>query len=92
MARLVAPANELKELDVRTEAGKYRYKVKKDGSYHVENANHARQMREEGFIDASLMGVIPKPVGFPCKNCGFSSFFAKCSRCETVNERVEANE
>lgn len=90
MERLVAPADQLKQLDVRTEARKYRYKVKGDGTFHVENPNHARQMREEGFIDASLMGITTQPVGFPCKNCGFGSFFAKCSRCGQTNERAEA--
>lgn len=83
MSRLVAPDKPLTQLDVSTESRKFRYVRKNDGTFHVENPNHARQMKAEGFIEASLLGN-PKASGFPCA-CGFSSFFAVCSRCGTNN-------
>lgn len=88
MTRLVAPADGLKEVDVSSGSRKYRYKTDRGGVYTVNSPNHIRQMKEQGFIEASLMGVT-KAIGFNCKECGFGSFFKKCSRCGTVNQQEE---
>ena len=84
MAELVPPNGGDKGVNVQTERGTYRYTTKKDGTVTVNNPNHIRQMKAEGFINASAMGVV-HAVGYPCESCGFGSFFAKCSRCGADN-------
>ena len=87
MTKMIPPQG-LKEVAVRTERGEKVYKAGRDGLISVDNPKHAAQMRAEGLGVAGLGGV-PRTEGFPCANCGFSSLFKKCSRCGTVNERIE---
>lgn len=39
---------------------------------------------EGGFIP-SMAGTTSASVGYPCSNCGFGSYFRRCSRCGTEN-------
>jgi hypothetical protein len=79
-----------KEVVVETPTTKKRYKANRGGIYEVENKNHAKQMLDNGFIMASLMGTKNNHLGFICKNCGFGSWFKTCSRCGTENEREKS--
>lgn len=86
--KLVPESKGNKEVVVNTEKRSYKYKATRGGVYNVDNPNHAKQMLENGFIMASLMGINNnQKLGFICKNCGFGSWFKKCSRCGTENER-----
>jgi hypothetical protein len=83
MTRLVAPDKGVRE----TEIGGRLYKPDRGGIYNVENASHARAMKSEGYFEASLNPVDPKDSqrGFTCVQCGFGSWFRKCSRCGSEN-------
>ena len=83
MARLIAPDGGVKGVDVRTERGVRKYNPDKKGVINVDNPRHAAQMKAEGFFEASLMGPATngENLGFTCTECGFGSWFRKCSRC-----------
>lgn len=87
MSRMIPPQG-LKEVAVRTERGTKVYKAGRDGLINVDNPRHAKQMKAEGLGEASTSGMIVGE-GFPCRECGFGSWFKKCSRCGHENERIE---
>lgn len=88
MARLVAPKG-VQGIDVRTPRGTAKYNRDKKGFINVENSKHLRQMKAEGMFEASLMGATENNnLGFTCAECGFGSWFKKCSRCGHENERI----
>lgn len=90
MARLVAPDGGVKGVDVTTERGTRTYNPDRRGTYNVDNPNIARRMKAEGFFEASLMGpTTDTTVGFTCVECGFGSWFRKCSRCGHENGTPE---
>jgi len=86
MARLVAPDGGVKGVDVTTERGTRTYNPDRRGTYNVNDPKVAARMKSEGFFEASLMGpTTDSALGFTCIECGFGSFFRKCSRCGHVN-------
>lgn len=87
MTRLVAPKG-VQGIDVNTPRGVAQYSRDKKGFINVEDKKHLRQMKAEGMFEASLMGSTAHNVGFTCNNCGFGSWFKKCSRCGYENERI----
>lgn len=87
MTYKMIPPKGLQAVSVTTERGTKTYKAGKDGLIHVSNPKHAAQMKHEGLGVAGIGGTI-QGGGYPCK-CGFSSVFAKCSKCGTINERSE---
>jgi hypothetical protein len=91
MARLVASDGGVRGVDITTERGTKKYDPDKKGIIHVDNPRHAKQLKAEGFFEASLMGPITNSssIGFTCVECGFGSFFRKCSRCGHTNETPE---
>jgi hypothetical protein len=91
MARLVAPDGGVKGVDVTTERGTRTYNPNRQGTYEVNDPKVARRMKAEGFFEASLMGPITNRdiIGFTCIECGFGSFFRKCSRCGHENGTPE---
>jgi len=81
MARLVAPQG-VQGIDVQTPRGVRKYSRDRQGVINVENPKHIKQMKEE-----SLMGATTdRQLGFTCSECGFGSWFRKCSRCGHENE------
>lgn len=88
MAELVPPSKGDRGVDIQVGAKTYKYTTKKDGTVTVQNPNHIRQLKAEGYIDSNKMGVV-QAVGHPCKNCGFGSFFVHCSRCGADNSPEE---
>ena len=90
MAKLVAPDKGVREVDVQAGRRTTRYRPSKGGIYEVSNPNHAKQMKSEGFFEASLMGATDnKTLGYTCQECGFGSWFRKCSRCGAENTATE---
>ncbi len=86
MGKMIPPQG-LKEVAVKTERGVKVYKADRSGLINVDNPKHAAQMKAEGLGVASA-GGIADTEGFPCTQCGFGSYFKKCSRCGHENERI----
>lgn len=88
MAKLVAPDKGVKSIAVKTELGTTGYRPDGGGLYNVDNPSHARRMKAEGFFEASLMGPVTnrENLGYTCPDCGFGSWFRKCSRCGVETE------
>lgn len=87
MARLIPPKG-LKEIGVETKRGRKVLKTGKDGLFHVENPRLIRKLKDEGLGEAAVSGYSVSG-GYPCLECGFGSWFKKCSRCGTTNNRTE---
>jgi len=83
VARLVAPDRGVRGVDVETPRGTVSYSQDRQGIINVANPSHAKQMISEGFFEASLMGATTNGnnLGYTCNECGFGSWFRKCSRC-----------
>ena len=79
MGRWVAPDRGVRE----TVIGNTTYRPDRGGIYTVDNRQHAKAMKAEGYFEAALNPVDSKDSerGFTCVECGFGSWFAKCSRC-----------
>jgi len=80
--KMIAPDKGVRQTDI----GGIRYNPNRQGVYQVDNSQHVKAMKREGFIEASLMGATVSGKGFNCKNCGFGSWFKKCSKCGSENE------
>ena len=87
MAKLVAPTGKISQTEINTQRGKVRYTAGRDGLYKVDNPTHIKAMKSEGFIEESLMKPDSKDAqrGYTCIECGFGSWFRKCSRCGHEN-------
>lgn len=94
MARLIASDGGVRGVDIKTERGTIKYNADKKGVINVENPRHAAQMKSEGFFEASLMGPATNGsnLGFTCVECGFGSWFRKCSRCGHENTSAIAKD
>lgn len=83
MSKFVAPDKGVKETVV---GGRSYYANGKTGLYEVNNPAHKKAMKAEGFFEASLMGATTNDtLGYTCSECGFGSWFRKCSRCGHEN-------
>ena len=87
MAKFIPPKG-LREIGIKTKRGTKVLRTGKDGLFNVENPKLARKLKEEGLGVASASGYI-EGQGYPCTQCGFASWFKKCSRCGNENERIE---
>ena len=85
MTKIIPPDRGVKE----TVIGGKSYYQSRSGSFEVTNPKHVRAMNAEGFFEASLMGATGGNMGFTCVECGFGSWFRKCSRCGHVNGTPE---
>ena len=87
MTRLIASDKGLRGVDVGTKNGqKIKLNPNKQGVFEVNNPKLVRQLKKEGFFEASLMGTSKnKNIGYTCLECGFGSWFRKCSRCGYEN-------
>ena len=86
MGRLLASDGGVRGVDITTERGTRSYNPDKKGVMTVDNPTHARRLKAEGFFEASLMGpTTDASIGFTCIECGFGSWFRKCSRCGHEN-------
>ena len=87
MAKFIPPQG-LREIGIKTKRGTKVIRTGRDGLFNVDNPKLERKLKEEGLGVASTSGVIIGD-GFPCTQCGFGSWFKKCSRCGHENERIE---
>ena len=83
MTKMIGPKG-MKELSVTTKRGRKVMRAGKDGLFEVNDSKLAKKLKDEGLGVASLGGV-STAGGYPCKQCGFSSWFKKCSRCGETN-------
>jgi DNA-directed RNA polymerase subunit RPC12/RpoP len=85
MGRWVAPDKGVQE----TVIGGTSYRPDRKGIYNVESAAHGRAMKAEGFFEAALNPYDSKDGerGYTCVECGFGSWFLKCSRCGHENTK-----
>lgn len=83
MAKMIGPKG-MRQLSVQTRRGERVLHAGKDGMFQVNDPKLVRQLKKEGLGEASASGVITAE-GYPCKKCGFGSFFKKCSKCGEIN-------
>jgi hypothetical protein len=83
MAKIIGPKG-MRQLGVTTKNGERVLNAGKDGMFTVNDPKLIRQLKKEGLGEASASGVI-SAEGYPCKACGFGSFFKKCSKCGEIN-------
>ena len=83
MGKIIGPKG-MRELSVQTDRGERVLKAGKDGMFNVSDPKLIRKLKAEGLGEASASGVT-NAKGFPCKACGFGSFFKKCSKCGELN-------
>ena len=83
MTKFIGPKG-MRELSVQTSRGERVLKAGKDGMFNVTDPKLAKKLKQEGLGVASASGVTDAS-GFPCKSCGFGSFFKKCSKCGEIN-------
>jgi hypothetical protein len=86
MTKLVASDKGVKGVDINTSRGKVKVNPNKKGIFEVNNPKLAKQLKKEGFFEASLMGTSNnRNIGYTCLECGFGTWFRKCSRCGYEN-------
>lgn len=75
----------MKEIGINTSKGQRVLRAGKDGMFEVNNPKLAKKLKAEGLGEASASGAFGGINGYPCKKCGFGSFFKQCSRCGEIN-------
>ena len=89
MTKLVGPQG-LRGVDINTSRGVRKYNQNKKGMVEVSSSKDAKALKSEGLFEASLMGTTNNStLGFVCIECGFGSWFRKCSRCGHENGTPE---
>ena len=83
MGKMIGPKG-MRELSVTTSRGEKVLKAGKDGMFEINNPKLRKKLKVEGLGEASLGGVTTA-AGYPCKKCGFGSFFKQCSKCGEIN-------
>jgi hypothetical protein len=88
MARLVPRDGYVKETNIKSQSGVRRYKADKSGMYEVSNPGDIKALKSQGFVEENLSrpSAGNSARGYTCTQCGFGSWFRKCSRCGSVNE------
>lgn len=85
MTKMFGPQG-MREIAINSKRGKQIIRAGKDGMFDVtDNPALAKKLKDEGLGVASLSGTAASGSGFPCKSCGFGSWFKKCSRCGEIN-------
>lgn len=84
MGKMFGPKG-MREIGINTSKGERVIKAGKDGMFDINNPRLARKLKAEGLGEASASGSFATVDGFACKNCGFGSFFKKCSKCGEIN-------
>lgn len=84
MAKFFGPKG-MNEISVQTARGERVLRTGKDGLFEINNSKLAKKLKDEGLGEASASGSFHNASGYTCKNCGFGSFFKKCSKCGEIN-------
>lgn len=83
MSKIMGPKG-MRELSVQTDKGERVLRAGRDGMFNVTDPKLIKKLKKEGLGEASASGVTTA-TGYPCKACGFGSFFKKCSKCGEIN-------
>jgi hypothetical protein len=83
MTKIMGPKG-MRQLSVQTKDGERVLNAGRDGMFNVSDPKLIKKLKAEGLGEASVSGVTTA-AGYPCKACGFGSFFKKCSRCGEIN-------
>ena len=88
MARLVPRDGFVKETNIKSQSGVRRYKADKGGMYEVSNPSDIAALKNQGFVEENLArhSAGDSARGYNCSQCGFGSWFRKCSRCGHTSE------
>ena len=83
MARLVPRDGYAKEVEIKRQSGTKVLRAGRDGLYRTENPKDIAALKAEGFTEGNLALQTDgdSQRGYNCMNCGFGSWFRKCSRC-----------
>lgn len=83
MARLNSPDGFVSEVNIKSQSGVKRLKADKDGKYGTNDSSVIATLKKQGFTEESLNHYRSgdSSRGFNCFECGFASWFKKCSRC-----------
>jgi hypothetical protein len=83
MGRLVPRDGFAREVEITRQSGSKVIRAGKDGMYRVDNPKDIQALKAEGFTEGnlSLYETGDGERGYNCHNCGFGSWFRKCSRC-----------
>lgn len=84
MSKIIGPKG-MRELSVKTERGERVLRAGKDGMFNVSDPKLIKKLKAEGLGEASASGAFGGINGYPCKKCGFGSFFKQCSKCGEIN-------
>ncbi|NBU93459.1 MAG: hypothetical protein EBS18_02705 [Actinobacteria bacterium] len=93
MTRMVPPNRGMRGINIETPRGTRQINTNSQGIMEVNNKKTVRKLKEEGFTEASLAPyeIGDANRGFNCVQCGFGSWFRKCSRCGNDNDRLETD-
>jgi len=83
MARLTPRDGFVKEVTLNRQSGKKLIRADKSGMYSVDNPKDIKALKAEGFTESALNPFEQGDTtrGYTCLECGFGSWFRKCSRC-----------
>ena len=79
MKRVVSPTRRLAEVD--SSHAPIRYRPDKDGVFEVTDRDAKLLIAYGGFLQP-VAGMGGRHEGYRCMDCGFGSWFTKCSRCQ----------
>jgi len=88
MARLVPRDGFAKEVEINRQSGAKVLRADRSGLYSVENPKDIKALKAEGFTESNLALYQEGDVnrGYTCTQCGFGSWFRRCSRCGSEYE------
>jgi len=83
MGRLVPRDGFAREVEIKRQSGSKVLRAGKNGMYSVDNPKDIKALKAEGFTEGNLALHThgDSDRGYTCTNCGFGSWFIKCSRC-----------
>ena len=83
MSRLNSPDGYVREVDIKTQRGTTRIRADRDGRFTNLSPTQEKALKSEGFKEAAISTYTPgdRERGYTCTQCGFGSWFRKCSRC-----------
>lgn len=88
MGKLNSPDGFVAAVDIKTQSGTQRVRADKDGRYSTENPAVISALKQSGFQEAGFSTYGRSDLGYTCSQCGFGSWFRKCSRCGHENEVI----
>ena len=81
MGKLNSPDGFVSQVDIKTQSGTQRVKAERDGRYSTDNPAVVSALKQAGFSEAGFSTYGGVNQGYTCTQCGFGSWFRKCSRC-----------